>query len=170
MKFFLSFQKFQEDGIQVWAINYQQRKEKLFSRKIRSGAKKRLSSASIERGGLRRNRAHRVKGACDCGPDANCTWTTGWMPKKICSCKPGYAEQKEKCKACECGPDSNCTFSGWFHQKICICQPGYWEVNGKCVACSSVCKNGNCVNEDGKEICKCNPGYGNFKGTSCKGI
>ncbi|GBM89793.1 Fat-like cadherin-related tumor suppressor [Araneus ventricosus] len=30
------------------------------------------------------------------------------------------------------------------------------------------CENGNCVNEGGKETCKCNPGYGNYKGTSCR--
>ncbi|GBN85086.1 hypothetical protein AVEN_148632-1 [Araneus ventricosus] len=69
--------------------------------------------------------------------------------------------------ACECGTDSNCTFSGLFQQKKCICKPGYWEVDGKCVACLSTCKNGNCVNEGGKDICKCNPGYFNYKETSC---
>ncbi|GBO25930.1 hypothetical protein AVEN_48352-1 [Araneus ventricosus] len=60
MKSFLSLQKFQEDDIQVWAVNCQQRKELLFSRKIDSGARNRLSQASIEWGGLRRDRAHRV--------------------------------------------------------------------------------------------------------------
>ncbi|GBN92034.1 hypothetical protein AVEN_129995-1 [Araneus ventricosus] len=32
------------------------------------------------------------------------------------------------------------------------------------------CENGICVNDGGKEICKCNPGYGNFTATKCKGI
>ncbi|GBM57004.1 hypothetical protein AVEN_146034-1 [Araneus ventricosus] len=62
MKSSLSLQKFQEDDTQVWAINSQQRKELLFSRKIHSGAQNRLSPASVEWGGLRRIRAHRVKG------------------------------------------------------------------------------------------------------------
>ncbi|GBN50486.1 hypothetical protein AVEN_176432-1 [Araneus ventricosus] len=70
--------------------------------------------------------------------------------------------------ACECGPDSNCTFSGFFQQKKCICKPGYFAVDGKCVACLSTCKNGNCVNEGGKDICKCNPGYGNYGETTCR--
>ncbi|GBL86542.1 hypothetical protein AVEN_194800-1 [Araneus ventricosus] len=50
----------EEDDIQVWAINCQQRKEPLFSRKIFSGARNRLSPVSVEWGGLRRIRAHRV--------------------------------------------------------------------------------------------------------------
>ncbi|GBM43853.1 hypothetical protein AVEN_256727-1 [Araneus ventricosus] len=70
---------------------------------------------------------------CDCGPDTVCMWTSGWFDKKICFCKPGYAQRKDKCVACECGPDSNCTFSGLLSQKKCICKPGYWEVDGKCV-------------------------------------
>ncbi|GBL96296.1 hypothetical protein AVEN_205091-1, partial [Araneus ventricosus] len=41
--------------------NCQQRKEPLFSRKIQSGARNRLSPASVEWGGLRRDTAHRVK-------------------------------------------------------------------------------------------------------------
>ncbi|GBM06152.1 hypothetical protein AVEN_265208-1 [Araneus ventricosus] len=61
MKSFLSLQKFQEDDIQVWAINCQQRNEPLFCRKIHSVARNRLSRASVEWGGLGRNRAHRVK-------------------------------------------------------------------------------------------------------------
>ncbi|GBM03572.1 hypothetical protein AVEN_51045-1 [Araneus ventricosus] len=52
--------KFQKDDTQVWAINCQQRKEPLFSRKIHSGARNRLSPASVEWGGLRRDRVHRV--------------------------------------------------------------------------------------------------------------
>ncbi|GBN07790.1 hypothetical protein AVEN_25695-1 [Araneus ventricosus] len=31
-----------------------------------------------------------------------------------------------------------------------------------------ICENGICVNEGGKNICKCNPGYGNFTVTKCK--
>ncbi|GBN33039.1 hypothetical protein AVEN_273781-1 [Araneus ventricosus] len=54
--------KFQEDDTQVWAINCQQRKEPLFSRKSHSNARNRLSLAFVELGGLRRDRAHRVKG------------------------------------------------------------------------------------------------------------
>ncbi|GBN68622.1 hypothetical protein AVEN_98638-1 [Araneus ventricosus] len=61
MKSFLSLQKFQEDDTQLWAANYQQRKEPLFSCKSHSGARNRLSPASVEWGGLRRDRAHRVK-------------------------------------------------------------------------------------------------------------
>ncbi|GBM58870.1 hypothetical protein AVEN_87162-1 [Araneus ventricosus] len=53
--------KFQEDDTQVWTINCQQRKEPLFSSKIHSGARKRPSPASVEWGGLRRNRPHRNK-------------------------------------------------------------------------------------------------------------
>ncbi|GBO23594.1 hypothetical protein AVEN_73280-1 [Araneus ventricosus] len=60
MKSFLSLQKFQEDDTQVWEINCTERKEQLFSRKILSGARNRLSPVSIEWGGLRRIRAHRV--------------------------------------------------------------------------------------------------------------
>ncbi|GBN19162.1 hypothetical protein AVEN_106113-1 [Araneus ventricosus] len=45
---------------QVWAINCQQRKGPLFSRKIQSGSRNRLSPASAEWGGLRRDKAHRV--------------------------------------------------------------------------------------------------------------
>ncbi|GBO41446.1 hypothetical protein AVEN_268314-1 [Araneus ventricosus] len=58
MKSFLSLQKFQQDDTQGWAINCQQRKEPLFSRKIHSGVRNRLSSTSVEWGGLRRDRAH----------------------------------------------------------------------------------------------------------------
>ncbi|GBL77065.1 hypothetical protein AVEN_12713-1 [Araneus ventricosus] len=60
MKSFLSLQKFQEDDTQVWAINCTKRKEPLFSRKIHSGARNRLSPVSVEWGGLRRIRVHRV--------------------------------------------------------------------------------------------------------------
>ncbi|GBM28445.1 hypothetical protein AVEN_149693-1, partial [Araneus ventricosus] len=58
----LMFLKFQEDDTQVWAINCQQRNEPLFSRKSHSGARNSLSPAFVEWGGLRRDRAHRVKG------------------------------------------------------------------------------------------------------------
>ncbi|GBM72998.1 hypothetical protein AVEN_160611-1 [Araneus ventricosus] len=61
MKSFLSLQKFQEDDTQVWATNCQQKNEPLFSRKIHSGVRNRLSPASVECVGLRRIRAHRVK-------------------------------------------------------------------------------------------------------------
>ncbi|GBL72434.1 hypothetical protein AVEN_115355-1 [Araneus ventricosus] len=61
MKSFLSLQKFQEDDTQVWAINCTQRKEQLFSRKIFSGTRNCLNPVSIEWGGFRRIRAHRVK-------------------------------------------------------------------------------------------------------------
>ncbi|GBN24271.1 hypothetical protein AVEN_123463-1 [Araneus ventricosus] len=60
MKSFLSLQKFQDDDIQVWVINCQQRKEQLFSRKIHSGARNRPSPASVDWGSLRRFRAYRV--------------------------------------------------------------------------------------------------------------
>ncbi|GBN08440.1 hypothetical protein AVEN_189073-1 [Araneus ventricosus] len=50
MKSFLSSQKFQEVDTQVWAINFQQRKEPLFSLKIHSDARNRLSPASVEWG------------------------------------------------------------------------------------------------------------------------
>ncbi|GBO05276.1 hypothetical protein AVEN_99471-1, partial [Araneus ventricosus] len=30
------------------------------------------------------------------------------------------------------------------------------------------CTNGQCVNEGGKEVCKCNPGYGNYTKAWCK--
>ncbi|GBM91643.1 hypothetical protein AVEN_107750-1 [Araneus ventricosus] len=60
MKSFLSLQKFQEDDTQIWAINCHQRKKPLFSPKIRSGARNHLCSASVEWGGLRRDRTHRV--------------------------------------------------------------------------------------------------------------
>ncbi|GBN91143.1 hypothetical protein AVEN_58838-1, partial [Araneus ventricosus] len=30
------------------------------------------------------------------------------------------------------------------------------------------CSNGKCVNEGGKDICKCPPGYGNFTKSYCK--
>ncbi|GBM44321.1 hypothetical protein AVEN_232113-1 [Araneus ventricosus] len=53
--------KFQEGDTQVWAINCQERKEPLFSRKIHSGARNLPSPASVEWDGLRRDRAHRVK-------------------------------------------------------------------------------------------------------------
>ncbi|GBN72941.1 hypothetical protein AVEN_10550-1 [Araneus ventricosus] len=33
-----------------------------------------------------------------------------------------------------------------------------------------LCENGSCVSEDGKNICKCNPGYGNYTETKCKGM
>ncbi|GBM55511.1 hypothetical protein AVEN_164407-1 [Araneus ventricosus] len=55
----LSLQKFQEDDTQGWAINFQQRKELLFSRNIHSVVGNRLSLVSVEWGGLRRVRAHR---------------------------------------------------------------------------------------------------------------
>ncbi|GBM70229.1 hypothetical protein AVEN_31466-1 [Araneus ventricosus] len=61
MKSFLSLQKFQEYDTQVWAINCTQIKEKLLSREIHSGDRSRQSPASVEWGGLRRVRAHRVK-------------------------------------------------------------------------------------------------------------
>ncbi|GBM08329.1 hypothetical protein AVEN_101452-1 [Araneus ventricosus] len=61
MKSFFSSQNFQEDDTRIWAINCQQRKEPLFSRKICSGALNRLSPASVDWAGLGRNRAHRVK-------------------------------------------------------------------------------------------------------------
>ncbi|GBN70775.1 hypothetical protein AVEN_265431-1 [Araneus ventricosus] len=61
MKSFLSLQKFQEGDIEVWTIMFQQRKEPLFSHKIHSGDRNRLSPTSVEWGGFRRNRAHRVK-------------------------------------------------------------------------------------------------------------
>ncbi|GBM43850.1 hypothetical protein AVEN_256724-1 [Araneus ventricosus] len=105
--------------------------------------------------------------ACVC-KNGNCVNEGG---KHICKCDPGYGNSRgTSCKACECGPDSNCTFSGLFQQKKCICKPGYFAVDGKCVACVSICKNGNCVNEGGKQICKCNPGFGNFVETTCIGI
>ncbi|GBO03923.1 hypothetical protein AVEN_158725-1 [Araneus ventricosus] len=56
----LSLQKFQEDDTQDWAINCQQRKELLFFSKIHSVARNCPSTVSIEWGGLRRVRAHRV--------------------------------------------------------------------------------------------------------------
>ncbi|GBO46656.1 hypothetical protein AVEN_120244-1 [Araneus ventricosus] len=52
MKSFLSLRKFQADDTQVLAINCTQRKEQLFSRKIHSGARNRLSPVSVEWGGL----------------------------------------------------------------------------------------------------------------------
>ncbi|GBN24906.1 hypothetical protein AVEN_8103-1 [Araneus ventricosus] len=61
MESFLSLQKFQEDDSQDWAINCQQRKELLFFRKIHSVARNCPSPVSVEWGGLRRVRAHRVK-------------------------------------------------------------------------------------------------------------
>ncbi|GBN22625.1 hypothetical protein AVEN_238431-1 [Araneus ventricosus] len=73
-------------------------------------------------------------------------WTSGWFDKKICFCKPGYAQRKDTCVACECGPDSNCTFSGLLSQKKCICKPGYWEVDGKCVGSS---REGICISVRG---------------------
>ncbi|KAF8777632.1 hypothetical protein HNY73_014461 [Argiope bruennichi] len=30
------------------------------------------------------------------------------------------------------------------------------------------CKNGKCLEEDGKVVCKCNPGFGNYTKTYCK--
>ncbi|GBO10537.1 hypothetical protein AVEN_51924-1 [Araneus ventricosus] len=60
MKFVLYFQKLQEDDIQVWAINCQQRNEPLFASKIQTGARNRLNPASVELGGLRRDRDHGV--------------------------------------------------------------------------------------------------------------
>ncbi|GBN16714.1 hypothetical protein AVEN_188031-1 [Araneus ventricosus] len=56
----LSLQKFQADDPQGWATNCQQRNELLFSRKIHSVARNCLSPVSVEWGGLRRLRAHRV--------------------------------------------------------------------------------------------------------------
>ncbi|GBN43898.1 hypothetical protein AVEN_274539-1 [Araneus ventricosus] len=62
MKSFLPLQKFQEDDTKVWAINRQQRKEQHFFRKIlKKIGPNRLSPVSVEWGGLRRDRAHRVK-------------------------------------------------------------------------------------------------------------
>ncbi|GBN40959.1 hypothetical protein AVEN_106917-1 [Araneus ventricosus] len=63
MKSFLSLQKFQKDDTQAWAINCQQRNEPLFSLKIHSGARNSLSPASVEWGGLWRDRAHRINGS-----------------------------------------------------------------------------------------------------------
>ncbi|GBL87338.1 hypothetical protein AVEN_270583-1 [Araneus ventricosus] len=61
MKSSLSLQKFQEEDTLSCTINCQQRKELIFSRKIHPGALNRLSPACVEIGGLRRDRAHRVK-------------------------------------------------------------------------------------------------------------
>ncbi|GBM59206.1 hypothetical protein AVEN_60404-1 [Araneus ventricosus] len=58
-----NFRKFQEDDTQIWAINCQQRKESLFSHKIHSDSRNRPRPASVEWGGLRRDRVHRVKAA-----------------------------------------------------------------------------------------------------------
>ncbi|GBM43849.1 hypothetical protein AVEN_256723-1 [Araneus ventricosus] len=55
--------------------------------------------------------------ACDCGPDTNCMWKPEQKDAKICFCKPGYAQRKDKCVACDCGPDSNCTFQAGSHRK-----------------------------------------------------
>ncbi|GBM97887.1 hypothetical protein AVEN_5596-1 [Araneus ventricosus] len=54
-------EKFQEDDTQVWDNNSTQGKEQLLSRKIHSGARNRLIPVSVEWGGSRRIRAHRVK-------------------------------------------------------------------------------------------------------------
>ncbi|GBM69937.1 hypothetical protein AVEN_13801-1 [Araneus ventricosus] len=45
---------------------------------------------------------------------------------------------------------------------VLLVSSGVWPIATACI-----CKNGNCVNEGGKDICKCNPGYGNYKGNSC---
>ncbi|GBM49186.1 hypothetical protein AVEN_103801-1 [Araneus ventricosus] len=57
----LSLQNFQKNGTRMWAINCQQRKGLLFSRKMHSGTRNRRVQASVEWGGLRRYRDHRVK-------------------------------------------------------------------------------------------------------------
>ncbi|GBM22776.1 hypothetical protein AVEN_196135-1 [Araneus ventricosus] len=53
MRYFISLQKFQDDDTQVWAINCTQRKEQLFSRKLHSGVRNRLSPVPVEWRGLR---------------------------------------------------------------------------------------------------------------------
>ncbi|GBM83549.1 hypothetical protein AVEN_252128-1, partial [Araneus ventricosus] len=58
----ISREKFQEDDTQFCSINCKQSKEPLFSRKIHSGARNHLIPASVEWGGLKRVRAHKVKG------------------------------------------------------------------------------------------------------------
>ncbi|GBN00232.1 hypothetical protein AVEN_38746-1 [Araneus ventricosus] len=76
---------FQADDSQVWAMNCTQRVEPFFFSKIHSGARNRLSPVSVEWGGFRRIRSHRVKASSTMASDGcfgylriNATEATDW--------------------------------------------------------------------------------------------
>ncbi|GBN06202.1 hypothetical protein AVEN_71653-1 [Araneus ventricosus] len=125
--------------------------------------------------------------ACDCGIGGSCQLDSSG--EKICNCFSGYARYKGHCYECDCGPYGTCILETGI--KRCTCDVNYAEKNGKCEFMESTtlegststlttvlpsttqscnCENGNCVYEGGKKICKCNPGYGNYKETSCIGM
>ncbi|XP_042907396.1 stabilin-2-like [Parasteatoda tepidariorum] len=110
------------------------------------------------------NIQHDYDWSCDCGYDSyGCSRKNG---EKTCFCKPGFAQDKNKCEKCNCGFNSiGCSFING--EKICDCIIGYGNNDGICQICDCGDETIDCTFERFEKTCRCYQGTAQIHG-KCK--